>query len=137
MANPRKRLHGDGGFTLVELLVVLVIIGVLIGITVPVYLGFSTKAANRTAQADIRAAVPSAEAFYESNETYSGMAVADLRSFDAGLSPSVRVAGGSGKPTSNSYCLTSTVDGQTWSLAGPGSKGWYESSDCTGATVTP
>lgn len=137
MANPRKRLHDDPGFTLVELLVVLVIIGVLVGITVPVYLGFGGKAADRSAQADIRAAVPSAEAFYETNGTYSGMTVADLRSYDSGLSTTVGVAGGVNAPTKTSYCLTAAVDGKTWSLAGPGSKAWYETADCTGAKVSP
>lgn len=137
MNDLRQRLRSDGGFTLVELLVVLVVIGALIGIAVPVYVGFTGRASDRTAQADIRAAVSSAESFYEANSTYSGMTVADLRSFDSGVSPDVAVATGPGKPTATGYCLTATVDGATWSVSGPGLRAWYGTADCTGAKVSP
>jgi|SRR5579884_316756 len=130
-------LRDDRGFTLIELLVVLVILGVLVAVVVPVYLGFGGKAENRAAQADIRSAVSSAEAFYESNGTYSGMTAGDLRSYDAGLSSDVQVADGASKPTASSYCLTASVEGTTWSLEGPGQKGWYTTADCTRPQVSP
>lgn len=137
MYDLRQQFRADGGFTLVELLVVLVVLGVLLAIVVPVYIGFTGRAADRTAQADIRSAVPSAETFYEANSTYSGMTVADLRSFDSGVSPDVAVATGPGKPTATGYCLTATVGGATWSVSGPGLRAWYGTADCTGAKVSP
>ena len=81
----------EDGFTLIELLVVLVIIAVLIAIAVPSYLGFKGRAADRAAQANLRATLPSAEAYYSDGLTYVGMTPAALRSIDAGLSPSVTV----------------------------------------------
>ena len=74
-----NRLQREEGFTLIELLVVIVIIGILLAIAVPSYLGFRDRAADSAAKANIRSAVPSAEAYYADNGNYTGMDLTALR----------------------------------------------------------
>jgi type IV pilus assembly protein PilA len=127
----RTRLDGntEQGFTLIELLVVIIIIGILLAIAVPSYLGFKDRAANNAAKANLRAALPSAEAYYADNGTYATMTKAALVAIDSGVSDTLAVA----SAAAGSYCLTDTVSGKTWSVAGPGpgSADWHASANCT------
>jgi type IV pilus assembly protein PilA len=114
----RERLAKEEGFTLIELLVVLVIIAVLLAIAVPSYLGFKDRAERRAAASNVRAAVPSVEAFYsdQSPNTYAGMTEAELLLIDAGLKLD-------GDPTglgADTYCISSTVGSYTFYKDSPG-----------------
>ena len=117
----RQRLDGntEEGFTLIELLVVIIIIGILLAIAVPSYLGFRDRAANNAAQSNLRAALPSAEAYYADNGTYVGMDATDLLAIDSGISSTLTVA----LVTATTYCLTDTVSSHSWSVTGPDPSG--------------
>jgi type IV pilus assembly protein PilA len=134
MEKLRQRLGREEGFTLIELLVVIVIIGILLAIAVPSYLGFKDRANNRAAQSDIRAAVPSVEAYYSDQGKYTGVTPTYIRnSIDSGLAKAVKIT-----VSGTTYCINAAVGGKNWSLKGPGSVFWSKSLTCNNASsATP
>jgi len=68
-----KRLRGDKGFTLVELLVVIVIIGILVAIAVPIFLNQREAAQKRAVESDVRNAIPVMETYYAEHGDYDGV----------------------------------------------------------------
>jgi type IV pilus assembly protein PilA len=116
MSKLQKRLRSEEkGFTLIELLVVLVIIGILLAIAVPSYLGFKTRAEKSAAQANVRSAIPAAEAYYSDNGNYTSMNLAALKLIDQGISSSLTVTGGA-----STYTLSETKGTCVASVTGPG-----------------
>ncbi|MGZ4353147.1 MAG: prepilin-type N-terminal cleavage/methylation domain-containing protein [Gaiellaceae bacterium] len=113
----RKRMAGDEGFTLIELLVVIIIIGILLAIAVPSYLGFKDRANKSAAQANVRAAIPAVETYFADNNTYVGMDVTALLTYDAGLKVSVAATPAL---SSTMYCIYANVGSFVYHKAGPG-----------------
>jgi len=73
--------------------------------------------AKETAAANVRAAIPSIEAFHTDHGTYAGATVAALRrDYDSGIGPFVKLGWGD----KTRYCIESTVGGQTMSVTQPG-----------------
>jgi type IV pilus assembly protein PilA len=121
LAEPNKRweVRAESGFTLIELLVVLVILAVLLAIAVPGYFGFEARAQQISAGSDVRAAMPSAEAFYSDHNTYTGMTAALLRStYDSGLTSNIIKAEPTG--TGGTYCISAKVGNSYSHVNGPG-----------------
>ena len=116
----RKRLRTEEqGFTLIELLVVMIILAILTAIAIPSYLSFKDRANKAAAGADVRSIIPSIEAYFSDNGTYSGMTIAGLKSsYDQAINVSTYKLGG-GTQTASSYCIQATSPNQTAAKAGP------------------
>src|SRR3954451_3230558 len=118
LSKMQQRLQREEGFTLIELLVVIVIIGILLAIAVPSYLHFKDQANQKAAAANVRAAMPSMEAFYADNNSYATVTEATLKTtYDQGLSPTVVANSTAAGAT---YCISATSGNFRAKVIGPG-----------------
>jgi type IV pilus assembly protein PilA len=78
----------EGGFTLIELMVVLLIMAILLAIAIPTFLGVKGGAQNRAAQSDLTNAATSAKAVYTNSGSYGSIVslVSGLQSAEPELS---------------------------------------------------
>ena len=112
---PRVRPgHGESGFLLLELVIVLVIIGILLTIGLS-YLNVRDRANRAVAYANVRTAVQAVETYYADHDSYTGMTWTELHSIDQGLSPTLDVAAAS----SQSYCISDHSGNKTFHKEGP------------------
>ncbi len=83
----QRRLQGqrEGGFTLIELMVVVLIIAILIAIAIPTFLGARQRAQNRAAQSSLRNALTAAKTIYTDTQDYTGVTVAKMTAAEPSL----------------------------------------------------
>ncbi len=135
MTSLRKRFARDeSGFTLIELLVVIIIIGILLAIAVPSYLGFRDRAQKSAAQSNVRAIVPSIEAYYSDNNDYDGMSLTALKTgYDQSIDNST-TTGYKLTESDTSYCVSFTEGDWTAKKAGPSADTTLAKTSDAGAT---
>lgn len=113
-----RRLEGNGGQGVIEVLAVAGLFGALVAVGAPWYLGFQSRRGDGDAQAQLVAAMPAAQVYFMKHRSYVGMDSLDLVRIDPRVSPTLAVA----SARRRGYCLTDTVGGKTWSLRGPATR---------------
>ena len=83
----QRRLDSEreGGFTLIELMVVVLIIAILIAIAIPTFLGARTRAQDRAAQSNLRNTLAAAKTLYTDSETYVSASASALGTAEPSL----------------------------------------------------
>jgi type IV pilus assembly protein PilA len=81
----RRIRNKEGGFTLVELMVVVMIIAILMAIAIPTFLNSRKRAQDSAAKSNVRNGLASAQSVYSETQSYAGVTLAALTAEEPGL----------------------------------------------------
>jgi type IV pilus assembly protein PilA len=118
----------EGGFTLVELMVVLLIMAILLAIAIPAFLGVKSGAYDRSTQSNLTDAIISGKTSYVATSAYSTAASLEATALGS-LEPNLTFT--AGLPTGSGLHVVSvnvSTDGQQLLLVG-----WSASGTCWAA----
>jgi type IV pilus assembly protein PilA len=130
----KQRADGDGGFTLIELMVVVLIIAILIAIAIPTFLGARTRAQNRAAQASLRNALVAAKSIYTDTQSYATAEGAGLTAVEPALTYKAKGTASTGP---NDVSADGTSNAGQWAgaaLSASGTCFWIKDNVSTGTT---
>jgi len=132
----RRRLQGEreGGFTLIELMVVVLIIAILIATAIPTFLGARTRAQDRAAQASLRNALVAAKSIYTDTQSYATAEGAGLTAVEPSLTYKAKGTASTGP---NDISADGTSNTSQWAgaaLSASGTCFWIKDSVSTGTT---
>lgn len=111
-----RRAQGDGGFTLIELMVVIMIVGILLAIGVPTFFGARTRAYDSEAKSNLRSGMMAAQTMYADSRTfYVGNSQAGARAALLATEPNLKLtANANQRPASGEVSFYG--DNQVWNL---------------------